>query len=154
MALVVRARKHIFPIDFANLWLCCRCLLHIFPRQGAARGLHGWLVGWLIGWPVGWLAGRLAGWLRGCLAAWLVGWLARWLVGWLAGWLTKVGAGGQEGGRGKKATGRAQGRKGRKERREKEKPYIKKSGVQTPDRPKAVMLSKKKSGSSFLFRHF
>ena len=51
-----------------------------------------------------------------------------------------MGAGGQEGGRGKKARGRAQEGKGREERREKEKPYIKKLGVQTPDRPKAVML--------------
>ena len=103
MPLVVRARKHIFPIDFANLWLCCRCLLHIFPRQGLARGLRscvlgllslaGWLAGWLVGWLADWLLVQLIGWLLGWLDGWLVGWLAGlagWLgaglVGWLTGW--------------------------------------------------------------------
>ena len=97
---------------------------HISKARGAtrppwlARWLADWLAGWLAGWPVGWLAA----WLPGCLAGWLAGSLASWLAGWPA----KVGVGGQEGGRGKKARGRAQGGKGREERREKERPYVKK----------------------------
>ena len=140
MALVLRARIHIFPTHIASCWLCCRCLLHIFPRHGVPRGLHGWLVGWLAARLLGWLAGWLLGCLAGWLAAWLVGWLAGWPVGWLAGplagcllgWLVawKVGW--------------LAGRNGRGERR---KPknintsiLIYKKIALTPDRPKAVML--------------
>ena len=112
MALVLHARLHIFPIRFNYL------------------GLRWPPVGWLVGW--------LAGWLAGCLAGWLVGWLA----GWPVGWLTEVGAGSrkEEGGGGRGARHREQrgGKKGRRRRNL----ILKKSGVQTPDRPKAVMLGR------------
>ena len=80
---------------------------------------------------------NLAGdsWLVGSLA----GWLAGWLVGWLAGWLAdRGGARKEEGGGGRGAEHREEkgGKKGGRRRN----PILKKTGVQTPDRPKAVML--------------
>ncbi len=66
--------------------------------------------------------------------SWLVAWLLRCLAGWLFGWLVGWGTRKEEGGRRTRARGRAQGGKGQTL-------YKKKSGVQTPDRPKAVMLN-------------
>ena len=114
-------------ISALALLLWCFTGYHFTHFLGSvAVCLAGWLVAWLAvclaGWLVGWLVGwRLAGWLAG----WLTGRLAGWLPGWLPGWLADRGGG-------RRARGRAQG--------EGETLYKKKSGVQTPDRPKAVML--------------
>ena len=124
--------------------LVLRARLHTFPTRFYFFGLRWPPFGWLVGSLDGWLAGCLARWLAGWLAGWLV--LARWLAGWFAGWLARrlTGwLGEKEGGRRKedKGEGQSTGRKGagRKEGAG-ETLYLKKSGVQTPDRPKAVML--------------